>query len=152
MASTEKQLAKFIFRYMGPPDYIYTLTFKPIFGSRRYTTKINDSVQAMSLFLHLLNSKCLGHGHRRKGFELGFYACLEGLSAYEQQHWHGAIRLPRWLSHEKFLKSFEFARRRVKRLGNEFDLKPFRDEGWIEYSLKTGIDSFHPEFLRRGSL
>ena len=62
---------KFIRSVIGNPDYSFTLTLKPVSGSIRKLTKINDAEQAMDWFLHLLNTKCFGHGYRRKEFERG---------------------------------------------------------------------------------
>jgi len=98
-----------------------------------------------------LNTRCFGHCHRRKGLELGVFAALEGLGPNGQPHWHAAFRLPSFLSHERFLTAFELARKRTRRLGCEFDLQPFYEGRWIEYCLKTGLDSFEPEFLRAGT-
>jgi len=58
-----------IHREIGTPDFSVTLTFWPISGKRRRLTKVVDAAQAMQCFLHFLNSKCFGHGHRRKGYE-----------------------------------------------------------------------------------
>jgi hypothetical protein len=143
-------LADFIRQEIGEPNYSYTLTFLPVYGSRRRLTKIMDATQSLRWFLRLLNDRCFGHSYRRKNIEVGFYATFEGLEIHEELHCHGAIRLPKKLSNKKFFSAFDYARCNTKRLGSHFDLKPYKDEGWIRYSLKTGIDSFQPEFLRRG--
>lgn len=106
---------------------------------------------ALRWFFHCLNAKCFGKGYRRKKYELGLYLTFEGLDSNETLHSHGAIRLPKALSHEKFHDALVHARRNTSQLGREFVLKPYRDAGWIEYTLKTGSDSFQPEFLRPGT-
>lgn len=136
---------------VGEPDYAITLTLKPVHGSRRSTTKRMDAEQAFDWFLHLMNTRCFGHGYRRKGNELGVFAALEGLGCDQQPHFHVAVRLPRQLSHERFLSAFGIARLKTRRLGNAFDIQPFYEGGWIEYCLKTGDSSFCPQFLRAGT-
>jgi hypothetical protein len=142
---------QFLHQLIGTPTYSFTLTLRPVFARRRASTKTMDAVNAFSWFLNVLNSKCFGHGYRRQGIELGLYASLEGIGSFEQPHWHGVIRLPAQLSKDKFLSSFDHARRKTKRLGNQFDLQPYYEKNWYQYTLKTGVDSVQPEFLRAGS-
>lgn len=151
MKEIDHALVAMVKRVIGQPDYAVTLTMRPISGPRRQTTKRIDAKSAFSWFLHFLNTRCFGHGHRRKGLELGVFAALEGLGPNEQPHWHAAFRIPSFLSHECFLSAFELARKRTRRLGYEFDLQPFYEGRWIEYCLKTGLDGFEPEFLRAGT-
>lgn len=141
----------FIEQVIGTPHYSFTLTLKPVSWSRSCASKTSDAQHALSWFLNALNTRCFGHGYRRKDIELGFYAALEGLGAWEQPHWHGAIRVPIRLSHEKFLVSFELARLKTRRFGRQFDLAPFYDQSWFRYTIKNGVDSPHPVFMRRGT-
>ena len=145
-----KQLVDFVLEKVGDPDYSLTLTFRPVFGPRRSTTKVSDARQAILHFLRLLNDKCFGQGHRRRGLEVGFYVAFEGLGVHEELHCHAAIRLPLKLSRQKFLRALNFALRHTKRLGPQHDLQPYY-HGWIGYTMKTGSDSFQPELLRRGT-
>jgi len=151
MTRIDSALVSMVKEVIGKPDYSITLTLKPIHEPRRCTTKKIDAEQAFSWFLHVLNNRCFGHGYRRKGYELGVFAALEGLGQNQQPHWHVAIRLPRQLGHERFLKVFDKARKKPRRLGYEYDIQPYYEEGWIEYCLKTGQDSFYPNFLRAGT-
>ena len=147
----KKTWVQFLRHVIGEPTYSFTLTMRPVNGTRRTSTKINDAVSALSWFVNVLNSRCFGHGYRRQGIELGFFAALEGLGPYDQPHWHGVIRLPAQLSNTKFLEAFEHARRKTKRLGTQFDLQPYYEKSWLEYTIKTGADSVHPEFIRVGA-
>ena len=147
----KKTWVKFLHHLIGEPTYSFTLTLRPVHGSRRTSTKTNDAVSTLSWFVNVLNSKCFGHGYRRQGIELGFFAALEGLGPYEQPHWHGVIRLPTQLSNARFLEAFEHARRKTKRLGRQFDLQPYYEKSWLEYAIKTGGDSVYPEFIRAGT-
>ena len=141
----------FLRNVIGEPTYSFTLTLLPIQGPRRNSTKLQDAINALSWFVNVLNSKCFGHGYRRKGIELGFCASVEGLGAGEQPHWHGVIRLPAKLSKEKFLNAFVHAKIKTKRLGSQFDLQLYYERNWFEYTMKTGIDSVQPDFLRVGT-
>jgi hypothetical protein len=141
----------FIQSVVGAPDYSFTLTLKPVVGPRRLSTKVNDAEQAMDWFLHVLNTKCFGHGYRRKAAELGFFATLEGLGIGKQPHWHGAIRLPTAFPRDKFLLAFENAKNRTKRFGHQSHLEPYYEGSWMKYITKSGVESVHPQFLRRGT-
>lgn len=147
----QKTLVDYISKVMGEPTYCFTITFKPVAGHQRRSTKTMAAITALRWFLHRLNTKCFGKGYRSGKYELGLYATFEGLDVNEALHCHGAIRLPKKLSHEKFLNAFADARRATRLLGRKFKLEAYRDTGWIEYTLKTGPDSFQPEFLRRGT-
>jgi hypothetical protein len=136
---------------VGKPDYSVTLTMKPVHESRRCTTKKIDAEQAFAWFLHFLNTRCFGHGHRRKGLELGVFATLEGLGHFEQAHWHSAFRLPSSLRHDRFLAVFEKAQKKTRRFGYEYDIQPFYEGCWVEYCLKSGSESICPQFLRAGT-
>lgn len=142
----------FIKSVIGNPNFSFTLTLKPVMGNRRRSTKINDAEQAMDWFLHLLNTKCFGHGHRRKKFELGFFATIEGLELGQQPHWHGAIRLPKALPLDKFLHAFAYSKNRTKRFGCQCHLEPYYEHKWFRYITKTGMQSISPRFLRKGTL
>lgn len=150
MKVIDHELVAWVKETIGPPTYAITLTMRPISGTRLQMTKRMDAERALSWFLHLLNTRCFGHGHRRKNIELGVFAALEGLGHNEQPHWHLAFRLPGFLTHKRFIAAFDLARKRTRRLGYEYDLQPFHD-GWIEYCLKTGVESFQPQFLRAGT-
>jgi hypothetical protein len=147
----KKSWIDFICKVVGEPHYSFTLTLRPLKSPRSSEVKVKDAKTAMSWFVNVLNTKCFGHSYRRKNIELGFFATLEGLGAYEQPHWHGAIRLPKRLPNEKFLLAFEAARQKTKRFGRQFDLTPYYGKGWFEYTIKTGPNSVYPEFLRAGT-
>lgn len=148
----EAEYIEFIRSVIGSPDYSFTLTLKPVLGPRRLSTKINDAEQAMDWFLHVLNTKCFGRGFRRKKIELGIFASIEGLGIDQQPHWHGAIRLPKALSHEKFLQAFEHSKNRTKRFGYQWHLEPHYEHKWLHYITKSGVESASPRFLRQGTL
>lgn len=142
---------EFVLSVIGNPAYSFTLTLKPVAGPRRMTTKISDAEQAMDWFLHVLNTKCFGHGYRRKRIELGIFATIEGLELAEQPHLHGVIRLPNALPFEKFLKAFEYSKNRTKRFGYQTHLEPYYEHNWLQYITKTGLQSGSPYFLRQGT-
>jgi hypothetical protein len=151
MKKIDHALVAMVKGVIGQPDYAITLTMRPVRGPRLQSTKRIDAERAFAWFLHFLNTRCFGHGHQRKGIELGVFAALEGLGHNEQPHWHCAFRIPSFLKHERFLNAFETARKRTRRFGYEFDIQPFYEGEWIEYSLKTGSESFCPLFLRAGT-
>lgn len=141
----------FVRSVIGSPDYSFTLTLKPVVGPRRMATKINDAEQAMDWFLHVLNTKCFGHGYRRKKYELGVFATIEGLGLGEQPHLHGVIRLPNALPTDKFLQAFEYSKIRTKRFGYQSHLEPYYEFNWLQYITKNGLQSRSPRFLRQGA-
>lgn len=141
----------FIKRELGEPHYAFSLTLRPVAGPRRRSTKIADAERALEWFLHVLNTRCFGGGFKRKGLEIGVAPALEGLGVGDQPHWHGVIRLPGLLPREKFEAKFDEAVLRTKRFGHQCRLKPYFGAKWLEYMLKTGVDSISPHLLRRGS-
>ncbi len=144
-------LIEFVRGVVGEPDCSFTLTLKPVHGARRRLTKILDAEQAMDWFLHVLNTKCFGRGYKRKNFEVGIFATLEGIDGVGQPHWHGVIRVPNTVSAEKFFQAFDHARNRTKRFGQQWRLEPYYEANWFEYITKSGMDSVQPKFLRRGT-
>lgn len=142
---------EFIAREIGEPDYAFSFTLKPVFGPRRWSTKLVDAEQALHWFLHVLNTRCFGHAHRRKGLELGIVAAIEGLLPNQEPHWHGIIRLPRLLAHEKFHKALNAALKATRRFGRQFKVTPYVRGTWELYISKTGSDSFCPDFFRKGT-
>lgn len=147
----EAQYIEFIRNVIGTPDYSFTLTLKATFGPRRLSTKIADAEQALDWFLHVLNTKCFGHGFRRKKIEIGIVATIEGLGIGEQPHWHGAIRIPKALTHNKFLRAFEQSKNRTKRFGYQWHLAPYFEHNWLQYITKTGVQFVSPRFIRQGT-
>ena len=147
----KKAFIEFVRSVIGIPDYSFTLTLKPVEGPRLKLTKINDAEQAMDWFLHVLNTKCFGHGYRRKGIELGIFATIEGLGLGEQPHLHGVMRLPKALSVERFIRAFEHSKNRTKRFGYQWHLEPYYEHNWFQYITKTGVQSASPLFLRQGT-
>ncbi|MEY4725748.1 MAG: hypothetical protein RLZ36_375 [Pseudomonadota bacterium] len=146
-----KALIEFVRSVVGEPDYSFTLTLKPVLGARRRLTKIADAEQAMDWFLHVLNTRCFGHGYRRNNLEVGIFATLEGVDYVGQPHWHGVIRIPSSVSAEKFFQAFDHAQNRTKRFGQQWCLEPYFEANWFDYITKSGMDSFQPKFLRRGT-
>jgi hypothetical protein len=151
-ARLQATFIEFIRSVIGDPDYSFTHTLKPVAGPRRTTTKISDAEQAMDWFLHVLNTKCFGHGYRRKCIQLGVFVTIEGLGLGEQTHLHGVIRLPKSLPIERFLKAFEYSKTRTKRFGYQSHLEPYYEKKWLQYITKTGTHSISPRFLRQGTL
>lgn len=147
----KKASIDFVRSVIRQPDYSFTLTLKPVLGPRRECTKINDAEQAMDWFLHVLNTKCFGHGYRRKNIELGIFATIEGLGVGEQPHLHGVIRLPNALPADKFLKAFEYSKIRTKRFGYQSHLETYYELNWLQYITKTGLQSVSLRFLRQGT-
>lgn len=146
-----KTLIEFVRSVVGEPDYSFTLTLRPVHGARRRLTKIVDAEQAMDWFLHVLNTKCFGHGYRKKNLEVGIFAALEGIDGVGQPHWHGVIRVPSSVSAEKFFQAFDHAQSRTKRFGQQWCLEPYFEANWFEYITKSGMDSVQPRFLRQGA-
>lgn len=149
--NSQKLLIDFVRSVLGQPHYSFSVTLNPVHGPRRAFTKTIDAEKAMSWFLHVLNSRCFGHAYRRKKFEVGIFAVLEGLGRDGQPHWHGVIRLPASLSSEHFLKAFKHAITCTKRFGRQQHLEPYYEGRWLEYITKLGMESIQPQFLRAGT-
>lgn len=94
------------------------------------------------LFLSRINKRIYKHGKRRKGFRIASVAFLGNGPYGDHPHAHLALQKPPDMSHETFNQILNAMARTTKGLGEQFDIKPYRDEGWLGYMVDHGFEGF----------
>jgi hypothetical protein len=130
------------------PTHKVTLTSVSSSGLGKAESKRSAANSSMKKFLHYLNNFCWGHGHRRKGFEVGCIATVEGLSPWENWHVHLALVAPKHLNYFEFYDFIAKSAFRVRHFGRQIVVDPFDEEEWIDYCFKTGSDCLLQECIR----
>jgi hypothetical protein len=91
------------------------------------------------LFLRRINRRIYKHGTKRKGFRISSVAFLGDGSYGDHPHVHWALQKPSDMTHEAFEQILNVMASTTKGLGKEFDIKPYRDEGWLGYMVDHGL-------------
>jgi hypothetical protein len=91
-------------------------------------------------FLNHINRRIYKHGTRRKGFRIACVAFLGGGSYGDHPHVHWALQKPPDMTNEGFERLLKKMARTTKGLGQQFDVKDYRDEGWLGYMVDHGFD------------
>lgn len=103
----------------------------------------NDEVaRRCGLFLSRINRRIYKHGTKRKGFRIASVAFLGTGSYGDHPHVHWALQKPSDMTSEDFEQIVNVMASTTKGLGKKFDVKPYRDEGWLEYMLEHGFDGW----------
>ena len=93
-------------------------------------------------FLNRINRRIYKHGTKRKGFRIACVAFLGGGSYGDHPHVHLALQKPPDMTHEAFDRILREMVLTTNGLGKEFDIKPYRDEGWLGYMVDHGFDGW----------
>jgi len=103
----------------------------------------NDEVaRRCGQFLNRINRRIYKHGTKRKGFRIASVAFLGNGPYGDHPHVHLALQTPPDMSHEDFEQIVNVMASTTKGLGKEFDIKPYRDEGWLGYMVDHGFDGW----------
>ena len=94
------------------------------------------------LFLNRINRRIYKHGTKRKGFRIASVAFLGNGPYGDHPHVHLALQKPPDMTHEAFEQILNVMASTTKGLGKEFDIKPYRDEGWLGYMVDHGFDGW----------
>ena len=94
------------------------------------------------LFLNRINRRIYKHGTKRKGFRIASVAFLGNGPYADHPHVHLALQKPPDMTHEAFEQILNVMASTTKGLGKEFDIKPYRNEGWLGYMLDHGFDGW----------
>jgi hypothetical protein len=94
------------------------------------------------LFLNRLNRRIYKHGTKRKGFRIASVAFLGGGAYLDHPHVHLALQKPPEITNEAFERLLNEMTRTTKGLGQQFDVKPYRDEDWLGYMVDHGFDGW----------
>jgi hypothetical protein len=93
------------------------------------------------LFLSRINRRIYKHGTKRKGYRIASVAFLGGGSYGDHPHVHWALQKPPDMTSEGFERLLKKMIRTTKGLGQQFDIKAYRDEGWLGYMVDHGFDN-----------
>ena len=94
------------------------------------------------LFLNRINRRIYKHGTKRKGFRIASVVFLGNGPYGDHPHAHLALQKPPDLSHESFNQILKVMARTTKGLGQQFDIKPYRDVGWLGYMVDHGFEGW----------
>lgn len=94
------------------------------------------------LFLNRINRRIYKHGTKRKGFRIASVAFLGDGPYGDHPHVHLAVQKPPDMTHEAFDRLLRGMASTTKGLGKEFDIKPYRDEGWLGYMVDHGFEGW----------
>ena len=100
----------------------------------------------LTYLLQRLNVDLFGHRANRLRHRVGSAMTLERNSD-TGFHTHGVLTIPTEIKFSEFEDVFLTNIRRMKMLGNQTDIRPNPDEGWLGYMLKTGPSSLIHETL-----
>jgi hypothetical protein len=92
------------------------------------------------LFLNRINRRIYKHGQKRKGFRIASVAFLGNGPYGNHPHAHLALQKPPDMSHKSFNLILNEMARTTKGLGQQFEIKPYRDEGWLGYMVDHGFE------------
>ena len=91
------------------------------------------------LFLNRINRRIYKHGTKRKGFRIASVA-FAGDGAYgDHPHVHLALQKPPDMTTEGFDRLLKEMATTTKGIGQQFDIKSYRDEGWLGYMVDHGF-------------
>ena len=93
-------------------------------------------------FLNRINRRIYKHGTKRKGFRIASVAFLGNGPYADHPHVHLALQKPPDMTHEAFEQILNVMASTTNGLGKEFDIKPYRNEGWLGYMLDHGFDGW----------
>jgi hypothetical protein len=119
-----------------------TLTFKQVIHNMGNFERI-DAIKAeenVRHFLMRLNRALLRRKLIHQGYRLGSIAVLEGISD-GRLHCHAMIECPPNVSIENLEKCVALAWGQTRWGHKEIDVKPCRDDGWLNYILKRKTKS-----------
>jgi hypothetical protein len=95
------------------------------------------------LFLNRINRRIYSrHGTRRKGYRIASVAFLGNGPYGDHPHAHLALQKPHGISHKSFNQILNEMARTTNGLGQQFDIKPYRDERWLGYMVDHGFEGF----------
>ena len=93
------------------------------------------------LFLNRINRRIYSrHGTRRKGYRIASVAFLGNGPYGDHPHAHLALQKPPDMTTDGFDRLLKEMATTTKGLGQQFDIKPYRDEGWRGYMVDHGFE------------
>ena len=91
-------------------------------------------------FLNRINRRIYKHGTKRKGYRIASVAFLGDGTYGNHPHVHLALQKPPDMTTEGFDRLLKEMATTTKGIGQQFDIKSYRDEGWLGYMVDHGFD------------
>jgi hypothetical protein len=123
-------------------DWTHAVTLTMHRPMNGHGTSNQEVERRCRLFLNRINRRIYKHGAKRKGFRIASVAFLGNGSYGDHPHVHWALQKPPDMTNEAFDRLLREMASTTKGLGKEFDVKPYRDEGWLGYMFDHGFDGW----------
>jgi hypothetical protein len=99
-------------------------------------------------FLRRLDATCFGPSKARRGHRVGS-AVSFGWGVYDDHpHLHLSLAAPSELTQKRFAELVDVAARRTYWIDRQREIKPYRDRGWMSYSVGHGTDNVILDLVR----
>jgi hypothetical protein len=142
VASRSKIRSQKISWLAGLANWTHAVTLTMHRPEKNYGISNDEVARRCGLFLNRINRRIYKHGTKRKGFRIASVAFLGTGSYGDHPHVHWALQKPSDMTSEDFEQIVNVMASTTKGLGKKFDVKPYRDEGWLGYMVDHGFDGW----------
>ena len=123
----------------GLADWTHAVTLTMHCSANDHGINKEQVARRCRLFLNRINRRIYKHGTKRKGLRIASVA-FSGYGAYgDHPHVHLALQKPPDMTTERFDRLLKEMATTTKGIGQQFDIKSYRDEGWLGYMVDHGF-------------
>jgi len=120
-------------------DWTHVVTLTMHCSANNHEINKEQVARRCRLFLNRINRRIYKHGTKRKGLRIASVA-FAGDGAYgDHPHVHLALQKPPDMTTERFDRLLKEMATTTKGIGQQFDIKSYRDEGWLGYMVDHGF-------------
>jgi hypothetical protein len=120
-------------------DWTHAVTLTMHCSANDHEINKEQVARRCRLFLNRINRRIYKHGTKRKGFRIASVAFV-GDGAYgDHPHVHLALQKPSDMTIDAFDQLLREMARTTRGMGQQFDIKPYRDAGWLGYMVDHGF-------------
>ena len=120
-------------------DWTHVVTLTMHCSANNHEINKEQVARRCRLFLNRINRRIYKHGTKRKGLRIASVA-FAGDGAYgDHPHVHLALQKPPDMTTERFDRLSKEMATTTKGIGQQFDIKSYRDEGWLGYMVDHGF-------------
>ena len=129
---------------------VATLTFET---TARQRLPLSDSAICgiTTAYIARVNQECFRHGARRKGFRVGSAFSIERRDTGEHPHVHMSLTIPPTWTVSNFERTLRSTSRNFRLIGQQIDIQPYQNSGWIGYCVKHGTDGLVVEHIQQAN-
>ena len=121
-------------------DWTHVVTLTMHCSANNHEINKEQVARRCRLFLNRINRRIYKHGTKRKGLRIASVA-FAGDGAYgDHPHVHLALQKPPDMTTERFDRLLKEIATTTKGIGQQFEIKSYRDEGWLGYMVDHGFD------------